>query len=391
MNNDKRQLNIGLAGFGFMGRTHAFAISNIPFFYSRPEAPLLFSAKIAGVCTTSPEKSAAVAREFSMGRAYSSFEEMVSDPEIDIIDVCTPNIYHYDMVKAALANGKHVYCEKPLCETAERSMEIYELAKASGLICGMVFNNHHLAAVKRAKQIIDEGKLGRILSYNFEYLHDSCTHDGKAYGWKQNADICGEGGVLFDLGSHIIDLALMLCGNISSVIGRSQIAFPSHPGADGKIWQTNASEAFYMITKNENGAMGTLTASKVSKGTSDGLNFEIYGTLGALKFSLMEPGRLHFFDATAPASPMGGLAGFTTIECGGSYAAPGGFFPSYKAPAGWLRGHVENMFRYLEAVYLGAEPSPSFEDGARVSAVMDAALRSDRSGGEESVIWEAAK
>lgn len=387
MNNVKRQLNIGLAGFGFMGRTHAYAVANIPFFYSSVESPIPFSAKIAGVCTTSLERSEAAAREFSLGKAYASFEEMVSDPSIDIIDVCTPNIYHYDMIKAALANGKHVYCEKPLCETAARSKEISELAKGSGLICGMVFNNHHLAAVKRAKQIIDEGKLGRIVSYNFEYLHDSCTHDGKAFGWKQNADVCGEGGVLFDLGSHIIDLALMLTGNISTVIGRSQIAFPSHPDKDGSIWQTNASEAFYMITKNENGAMGTLTASKVSKGTNDGLNFEIYGTKGALKFSLMEPGRLHFFDASAPTSPIGGLAGFTTIECGGSYPAPAGAFPSPKAPAGWLRGHLENMYRYLEAVTLGQEPSPSFEDGALVSAVMDAALRSDKSGSECPVIW----
>ena len=135
-----------------------------------------------------------------------------------------------------------------------------------------------------------------------------------------------------------------------------------------------------MITKNENGAMGTLTASKVSKGTSDGLNFEIYGTLGALKFSLMEPGRLHFFDATAPASPMGGLAGFTIIECGGSYAAPGGFFPSYKAPAGWLYGHLANLHDYLTAVAEGTPFTPSIEEGAYVQAVMDAAYRSDAAG-----------
>jgi predicted dehydrogenase len=387
MNNVKKQYNIGLAGFGFMGRTHAFAVESLPFFYSSIGAPMPFSARIGGVCTTSPARSAEVAAEFSLGKAYASFEEMVNDPDIDIIDVCTPNIYHYDMVKAALANGKHVYCEKPLCETAERSKEIYELSKSSGLICGMVFNNHHLAAVKRAKTLIDEGRIGKIISFNFEYLHDSCTHDGKAFGWKQNADVCGEGGVLFDLGSHIIDLALMLCGNIVSVTGRSQIAYPSHPDSSGNSWQTNASEAFYMIAKTEGGAMGTLTASKIAKGTGDGLNFEIYGTGGALKFSLMESGRLQFFDASAPAS----VAGFTTIECGGSYPAPGGFFPSPKAPAGWLRGHIENMYRYLECVNSGTTPSPSFKDGALVSAVMDAALRSDAMGRDCPVIWEDAE
>lgn len=382
MNNKKKQLNIGLAGFGFMGRTHAFAVESLPFFYSPIGSPMPFSAKISGVCTTSKARSEEVAAEFSLGKAYESFEEMVSDPDIDIIDICTPNIYHYDMIKAALSNGKHVYCEKPLCETAERAKEIYEISKNSGCICGMVFNNHHLAAVKRAKALIDEGKIGKIISFNFEYLHDSCTHDGKAFGWKQNADICGEGGVLFDLGSHIIDLALILCGKIVSVTGRSQIAYPSHPDASGNTWQTNASEAFYMIAKTDGGAMGTLTASKIAKGTGDGLNFEIYGTGGAIKFSLMESGRLQFFDASAPVS------GFTTIECGGSYPAPGGFFPSPKAPAGWLRGHIENMYRYLDCVYNGTMPSPSFKDGAYVSAVMDAALRSNKSGKDCSVIWE---
>ena len=385
MESSKKQINIGLAGFGFMGRTHAFAIESLPFFYATPDAPLGFSAKIAGVCTTSYERSVKVAEEFSLGKAYRDFEEMVRDESIDVIDICTPNIYHYDMIKLALENGKHIYCEKPLCENIERSQKAFELAEKSGLVCGMVFNNHHLAAVKKAKQIIDEGKIGDILSYNFEYLHDSCTHEGKQFGWKQNADVCGEGGVLFDLGSHAIDLAVMLCGKISSVIGRSQIAYPSHPDKDGAAWQTNASEAFYMITRSENGARGTIVASKLAKGTNDGLNFEIYGTKGALKFSLMESGRLHFYDATAS---VGGVSGFTVLECGGSYPAPGGIFPSPKAPAGWLRGHIENMYRYLDAVAGGTKPSPSFEDGAYVSAVMDAALRSDKSGSECSVVWE---
>ena len=389
--NNKARLNIGLAGFGFMGRTHAYAVANLPFFYSSVNAPLPFSAKIAGVCTTSYEKSKAVCSEFSLGTPFESFEEMVQSNEIDIIDICTPNIYHYDMIKLALKNGKHIYCEKPLCDTYERSLEAARLAKLSGKVCGMVFNNRHLAAIKRAKLLIDEGKLGKIISYNFEYLHDSCTHEGKQFGWKQNADICGDGGVLFDLGSHVIDLATLLCGRISSVIGRSQIAYPSHPDKDGSAWKTNASEAFYMIVRTEGDAMGTITASKIAKGTGDGLNFEIYGTAGALKFSLMEPGRLHFFDASAPVSPIGGLAGFTTIECGGSYPLPGGIFPSPKAPAGWLRGHVENMFSYLSSVYENRAAEPSFDDGAYVSAVMDAALRSNSSNSECPVIWENLK
>lgn len=382
----KKQLNIAICGFGFMGRTHSFAVSSIPFFYGSTESPIPFSATVKGTLNTSHEKSVAVADEFSFSKAYRTFEEIIVDPSIDIIDICTPNIYHYDMIKSAISAGKHIYCEKPLCDSYERSAEIASLAKNSSSICSIVFNNRHLAAIKRAKQIIDSGMIGKIISFNFEYLHDSCTFPQKAPGWKQNADICGNGGVLFDLGSHIIDLSVMLCGKIKSVSARSQIAFPTHPDKNGNPWKTNAGEAFYIIAETEGGAIGTLTASKIAKGTSDGLNFEVYGTEGALKFSLMEPGRLQYFDGHALTDPIGGTSGFTTIECGGKSPAPGGIFPSPKAPVGWLMGHIASMYNFLHCVSNGTQCTPSFEDGAYVDAVMDAVMKSTVSGKSEDVI-----
>ena len=385
--NKKNKINIGICGFGFMGRTHSFAVSSLPFFYGSPETPLPFSASVRGTLNTSMEKSVAVAEEFGFEKAYSSFEEMLEDEAIDVIDICTPNIFHYDMIKAALNKGKHIYCEKPLCEDLPRSLEVAKLARESGSICSIVFNNRHLAAVKRAKQMIDEGAIGKVISFNFEYLHDSCTFPNKALGWKQDADICGNGGVLFDLGSHIIDLAVMLCGRISSVSARSQIAFPTHPDKNGNVWKTNAGEAFYMLAETKDGAMGTLTASKIAKGTSDGLNFEIYGTGGAIRFSLMEPGRLQYFNGDAPSEPTGGTSGFTVIECGGRSPAPGGIFPSPKAPVGWLMGHIASMYNFLECVNSGSHCTPSFDDGAYVSAVMDAVMRSVESGRQENVTF----
>lgn len=381
----KKQINIGICGFGFMGRTHAFAISSIPYFYGSPNAPLPFAAKVKGTLNTTVEKSIAVADEFSFDNAYSSFEEMLNDDDIDVIDICSPNIFHYDMITAALKKGKHIYCEKPLCEDYARSREVADAARATKSVCSIVFNNRHLAAIKRAKQMIDGGLIGKVISFNFEYLHDSCTFPDKALGWKQDAEICGKGGVLFDLGSHVIDLAVMLCGRISSVTARSQIAFPTHPDKDGRVWKTNAGEAFYAIAETENGAFGTLTASKIAKGTSDGLNFEIYGTNGALKFSLMEPGRLQYFDGNALSEPIGGTSGFTVIECGGRSPAPAGIFPSQKAPVGWLMGHIASMYNFLDCVDRGVPCTPSFDDGAYVSAVMDAILRSDESGCRENV------
>jgi predicted dehydrogenase len=239
--------------------------------------------------------------------------------------------------------------------------------------------------VSLAKELIDEGRLGRILSYRFEYLHNSCVDPERAAGWKQTADVCGKGGVLYDLGSHILDLAIFLCGKIRAVNAKSQIAFPTRKGPDGSPWQTDASEAFYMLTENENGAHGTLVASKLSTGMNDDLQFTVHGTKGALSFSLMNPNYLGFYDATAQNAPYGGLAGFTQIECVGRYPAPAGAFPSPKASSGWLRGHIMSMYHFLNAVYEGRQNSPSFEEAAYVQRVMEAALRSADTAREELV------
>lgn len=377
----KKELRIGLLGFGAMGKTHAFAIANLPYFCG----DLPFRATVHGVATRSIEKSRAVAAEYGFPVATADENELINSPDIDIIDICTPNILHADTVRRALAAGKHIYCEKPLADNLANAEEMAALAAKSGLICTVVFNNRHLSAVQRAKQLIDEGRLGRILSFDFRYLHNSCTDPEKKAGWKQTADICGEGGVLLDLGAHIIDLAVFLCGKFRTVTGKSQIAFAERAGMDGKIWQTNAPEAFYMLAETESGATGTLTASKLTTGTNDDLGFAIYGTKGALRFSLMDPNYLEFYDNTASHEPYGGFGGFTRIECVGRYPAPAGAFPSPKASQGWLRGHVMGMYSFLNSVYLGKQAAPTFADGAYVQRVMEAALLSGTEGKERQV------
>ena len=374
----KPEIRIGLIGFGAMGKTHAFAVSSLPYFCG----DLPFHASIRGIATRSTEKSLAVAKEYGFPIATDCEDDLINDPNIDVIDICTPNILHADTVRRALAAGKHVYCEKPLADTLQNAEEMAALAKQSDRICAVVFNNRHLSAVRRAKQLIEEGRLGKILSFDFRYLHNSCTDPEKTAGWKQTASVCGEGGVLFDLGSHIIDLAVFLCGKFSKVTGKSQIAFPTRRGLDGKTWETDASEAFYILAETEDGAVGTLTASKLAIGCNDDLGFAIYGSKGALRFSLMEPNYLEFYDNTISHAPYGGVAGFTRIECVGRYDPPAGNFPSPKAAQGWLRGHVMGMYEFLNAVHLGKQTSPTFAEAAYVQRVMDAAMRSDKTQSE---------
>ena len=131
-----------------------------------------------------------------------------------------------------------------------------------------------------------------------------------------------------------------------------------------------------MVAKLRSGAIGTITASKLALGSNDDLNLSITGELGAIKFSLMDPNYLYFYDTTRPSGILGGERGFCAIECIGRYPAPAGSFPASKAPIGWLRGHMGSMYNFLHSVDTGIQSAPSFIDGAHVQAVMDAAYRS---------------
>ena len=364
-------MNIGLLGFGGMGKTHTYAVENLKYFYS----PLDFEAKVTGVCCAHYDNAVKACETYGLGKAYRSYDEMLSDKDIDIIDICTPNIYHYEQLLKAIESGKHIYCEKPLCVTAREAEEISRLAEEKGLICAIVFNTRFMLPVIRIKELISEGRIGDILSFNGRFLHSSATEPGKKAGWKQDKSICG-GGVLFDLGSHTIDLIRYLCGEFESVSGLSQIAYPVRQGMDGENWQTNAEEAFYMTAKLKNGACGTISVGKIMPGTNDDHTFEIFGTKGAVRFNLMQPNFFEFYDSTKPLNERG----FTLVECCGRYPYPSGVFPGVKAPVGWLRGHVGSMYNFLDCVNRNALPSPSFSDGARVQRIMEAAYASSQNG-----------
>lgn len=369
-------MNIGIIGFGNMGKAHAFSVENLKYFYNDID----FDPVLYGVAASSAESAAAYAEGYGFKRAFSSPEELIRSPEVDVVDICAPNVYHYDFLKAALECGKNIYCEKPLTGFRDSSVEICSLAKKGKSVCGVVFNTRFLLPVVRAKELINDGALGRILSFNISFLHSSALTP-YATGWKQDKNICG-GGVLVDLGSHAADLALYLCGNISHVSGKSQIAFPKRLSRDGGEYKiTNADEAFYMTATLDSGAVGQICVSKIHAGTNDDFSFEIYGERGALRFSLMEPNWLRYYDS----SENGMKTGFTKIECVGRYPSPSSGFPGQKAPVGWLRGQLGSMHSFLRCVSDKTEFTPSFYDAARAECVIEAAYRSDNSQREERV------
>ena len=376
----KKNINIAVIGTGFMGRTHSYSIANLQFFYEN----LPFKAVLHTVCSRDAQKGEEIKNNWGFLHSETDINKILANKDIDVIDICTPNNYHFDLILNALDAGKNIYCEKPFVISTEQAEKVIEkLEKNKNLICAVVFHNRFSPAVLRAKQLIDDGRLGQIISFRCAYLHNSNIDQNKNAGWKQTAE--NGGGVLFDLGSHAIDLTRFLCCNnndIVSVSGKSQIFFKVRKGMDGKEWRTNADEAFYITAQLKNGAMGTIEANKLAAGTNSDLSFEIYGEKGALRFSMMQPNYLEFYDNTKPDGDYGGEKGFIKIECVQRYPKPGNVFPGPKNPVGWVRLHMHAIYMYLDGVYNNKlnELTPDFYDGAAVQKIMEKAYLSDKTG-----------
>lgn len=393
----KKYINIAVIGTGFMGRTHSYSAANIPFFYDNlPFKPVLHS-----VCSRDKEKGEAVKNDWGFLRTESNIDKILADSEIDVIDICTPNACHFDVILKALEAEKNIYCEKPLVISSEQANKVTEKFKNSKnkSICSVVFNNRFSPAILRAKQLMQEDRLGKIISFRCLYLHNTHIESNKnksPAGWRQDIDISG-GGVLFDLGSHAIDLVrFLLAGendeidenNIESVFGTSQIFYQNNKNnKNNQDRQESTDEAFYMTIKLKSGAIGTIESSKLTTGANSDLSIEIYGEKGALKYSLMQPNFLEFYDNTKSGGDFGGDKGFTRIECVQRYPKPGGIFPGAKAPIGWLRMHMHSYYLYLDSVYNGklSDLLPSFYDGAAVQNIMEKAYLSDKTGTWEKI------
>ncbi len=367
-----REFKIGIVGFGFMGKMHTYGYKTIPLYYSN----LPFKIKLVGICDA--VLSTAVNAKETLGFEYATDnpDEIFNNPEIDIIDICTPNLYHKEGILKALKAGKHIYCDKPLATSYEDAKEIANLADSSNVITQMALQYRSYPVTMRAKEMIEEGKLGKILSFRANYLHSGSVDPNKPIGWKQDKKF-GGGGVLFDLGSHVIDLMYYLLGEYSSVIADTEVIYKQRPDRTGKMIDIEADDAAFLIAKMKNGSTGTIEASKISTGVNDEMRFEIHGDKGALRANLMDPNWLEFYDNTVPDEPLGGVKGYTKIECVQRFRKPGGDFPSSKFAIGWTRAHVHSLYHFLDCVYENKKASPSFTEAAYVQYVMEKAYESD--------------
>ena len=375
--NDMKRLNIAVIGWGFMGRMHTHALRSIPLMYQ----DLDFKPVLKCLCSGHMENARAGMADAGFEDCTDDWRTLLTRRDIDAVSVCTPNALHEEMVTALIKAGKHLYIDKPLTTGLESARRILDAAKDSGLTIQMAMNNRFLPATMRAREIASEGRLGEITAFNARYLHSGSVDPLRPIGWKQGL----EGGVILDLASHALDLVTDIAGQPVEVLCACNRLYPERPTKDGRT-ETRLSEDHALMTlRLASGALGSCEASKISTGSSDELSFEIYGTRGALRFSLMEPSWLWFFDNTLPEAPLGGNRGFTRIDCVGRYPAPSGSFPPAKNAVGWERGHIHCYYSFLDCLTHGRRPVCGLPEAYRLQAVMEAARNSAASGHWERV------
>ncbi len=307
------ELGVGIIGFGFMGRAHTYGLINIPLYYH----PVPFRVKHISVCRRSAEGRAAAEQMGYYRKVVADYRELIDDPEIDVICVATPNRFHREHLIAAIQAGKHIYCDKPAVASLEDAREVEAVMQACNYRgkTQMVLHNRFMPAIMRAKQLVEEGFLGRVFQYRAAYLHASNIDPNKPRNWKSSKEL-GGGGSLVDLGSHIIDLMQFLLGDIASIHATTETFIAERADAGtGERVPVDTDDLALMQARHVSGAVGTIEATKFATGICDEIRFEIHGASGAIRFNLMNPNWLEVYDVREASAPIGGMRGFKRIEC----------------------------------------------------------------------------
>lgn len=369
-------LRIGVVGHGFMGKMHAHAYRSLPFYYDPPPV----KAVLAGIAARTGESVRRAMDEWGYEFGTTDYRELCARDDIGIIHCCAPNALHKDVLLAALEHGKHVYMDKPLARSLAEAREMAAAAaRRPGLAAQMAFQYRFAPAMLRARQLMDEGALGRVFSARVCYLHAGYIDPMRPHSWRLDIEQSGPGGASFDLGSHVVDLTRYLLGEFSEVMHLGETLIPERPAADdpNRMAPVEVDDVSLMLFRLRSGAVGTLESSRLATGAQDEIRFEAHGSRGGLRFNLMQPNYLEFYDASEPEGVYGGNRGYRAIECVARYPKPAKY-PGPKNTVGWERFHVHAIHTFVTRVLEGKPGEPDIADGARTQAVLEAALESGR-------------
>ncbi|MBD3265278.1 hypothetical protein GF373_01300 [bacterium] len=370
-----KKLRVGIVGHGFMGKMHAHAYRSLKFYYDPPPAAI----ELAGVATQSEASMRKAMEEWGYGFGTRDFRELCARGDIDIINCCTPNHLHKDVLLAALENGKHVYMDKPLCRELDEAKAMKECwEKHKDRIVQMTFQYRFIPALLRAKELVLAGALGEIYSARVCYLHAGYVDPDRPFSWRTDIEKTGKGGALFDLGVHVIDLTRYLLGDFKEVFHLGETMVEERPLKDDPTTMApvEVDDVSLMLFRMQNGAVGTMESSRLATGAQDEIRFEAHGSKGAIRFNLMQPNYLEFYDETLPKDMYGGNRGYKQIECVARYPEPA-TLPPPKSTIGWERFHVHSIYQFVSNVVNEIHGKPTLDDGLNAQCVLDAALKSN--------------
>jgi predicted dehydrogenase len=371
-----------MLGYGFMGKAYCNAFHKIRYITWPP--PL--EPKLVTVAGRDPEAVSAAARRYGFERSTTDWRAVVEDPEVELFVNVGPNAIHSEPVIAAAEAGKSIMCEKPLGRDAEESHRMWSAAARAGVtnVCG--FNYRFVPAIRLAREMLEAGELGEIYHFRGRFLQEWIADPAFPMVWRLDKAEAGSG-VIGDLGSHIVDLARYLVGEIESVTGITKTFITER---DGK--PVDVDDAFNASIEFAGGAVGSLEASRFCLGRKADLGFEINGSKGSIAFDLA---RLNELQVHFPGSTPGPRAqGFRTVSVTESDHPFWDHWWPHGHVIGWEHTFVDEIHHVLTALAGKGEIAPhaaTFEDGYRAAEICDAILRSGETGSREAVAFRDAE
>lgn len=376
-------IGVGLVGYKFMGRAHSNAYRQVARFFDVDPQPVM-----RAICGRDEAAVAKAAATMGWESTETDYHQLVNRSDIGLVDVSTPGYLHKDVVIAALQAGKHVLCEKPLANSLEEAAEMLAAARQAGTITMVNFNYRRVPAVQFAKQLIDDGTLGEIRHWRAVYLQDWLVDPSVPLAWRLKKEFAGSG-ALGDIGAHILDLSQFLLGPVAEVVGTLKTYITQRPvevaasGGSGLSWESGeemgevtVDDGTTFLARFENGASGSFEATRMALGRRNFNSFEINGSKGSIAFNLERLNELELY----LGSDDRGRQGFRTINVTESvHPYTGQWWPAGHI-IGWEHTHTHVVKDLLDGIKSGTNPAPSFEDGFRCQAVLDAVERSAASG-----------
>lgn len=365
-----KTLNVGMIGYKFMGKTHSNAWRQVDKFF-----PVAAKPRLHTICGRNKTAVQAAAKKFGWDHAATRWQDVVNNPEIDIIDINTANDTHAEIAIAAAKAGKHVLCEKPLALNVAQAWAMVEAVKKAGVVNMVCHNYRRIPAIAQARKMIAAGDLGRIFHYRARYLQDWIVDPEFPLVWRLQSKIAGSG-THGDINAHIIDLGRYLVGELSEVCGYMETFIKQRPlpGSKTKKGKVTVDDAVITLGKFKNGAMANLEASRFAPGRKNHIQIEINGSKGSLVFDFEDMNRLKYFNRADPADRQGYRDIIVTDSTHPYVGAwwPGGHIIGYE------HTFVHTIFDFIQAVVKGKSVQPTFVDGLQNQIVLEAIEKSSK-------------